>query len=108
MPTIPGVLRAAAAACPDREAVGTPSERLTFATLLDRVRRFSAAAVAAGLSHGDRVAIVDRPLATVGQRKGGGADERGSAYVVRQVRDLREYQLQVGQVVAVPPGPPAR
>jgi acyl-CoA synthetase (AMP-forming)/AMP-acid ligase II len=57
LPTIPAVLRAAAAAVPDREAVVTPAERLTFAMLLERVRRFSAAAVAAGLSHGDRVAI---------------------------------------------------
>ncbi len=57
MTTIPAVLRAAVEATPDREAVVTPDERLTFAALLDRVRRFSAAAVAAGLSHGDRVAI---------------------------------------------------
>jgi len=57
LPTIPAVLRAAAAAVPDREAVVTPSARLTFASLLEQVRRFSAAAVAAGLSHGDRVAI---------------------------------------------------
>jgi len=57
LPTIPAVLRAAADATPDREAVVTPGERLTFAQLLERVRRFSAAAVAAGLSHGDRVAI---------------------------------------------------
>jgi acyl-CoA synthetase (AMP-forming)/AMP-acid ligase II len=57
LPTIPAVLRAAADATPDREAVVTPDERLTYAQLLERVRRFSAAAVAAGLSHGDRVAI---------------------------------------------------
>jgi acyl-CoA synthetase (AMP-forming)/AMP-acid ligase II len=55
--TIPAVLRAAAAQSPDREAVVTADERLTFAALLDRVRRFSAAAVAAGLEAGDRVAI---------------------------------------------------
>ncbi|HUR51433.1 MAG TPA: FadD3 family acyl-CoA ligase [Mycobacteriales bacterium] len=57
MPTIPAVLRAAAEAAPDREAVVTPDERLTFTELLHRSRRWSAAAVAAGLSRGDRVAI---------------------------------------------------
>ena len=71
MPTIPGVLRAAAAACPDREALVTPEARLTFAELLERVRRFSAASIAAGLSHGDRVAIwapntVDWVVASLG------------------------------------------
>jgi acyl-CoA synthetase (AMP-forming)/AMP-acid ligase II len=71
LPTIPSVLRAAAEAAPDREAVVTPEERLTFADLLDRVRRFSAAAVAAGLAHGDRVAIwapntVDWVVASLG------------------------------------------
>jgi acyl-CoA synthetase (AMP-forming)/AMP-acid ligase II len=57
MSTIPAVLRAAAAAAPDREAVVTPEARVTFADLLERVRRFSAAAVAHGLQRGDRVAI---------------------------------------------------
>jgi acyl-CoA synthetase (AMP-forming)/AMP-acid ligase II len=57
MATIPAVLRAAAAATPDREAVVTPSERLTFADLLERARAFSAAALAAGIGRGDRVAI---------------------------------------------------
>jgi acyl-CoA synthetase (AMP-forming)/AMP-acid ligase II len=57
VPTIPGVLRAAAAACPEREAVVTPETRVTFAELLDRVRRFSAAVVASGLGRGDRVAL---------------------------------------------------
>jgi acyl-CoA synthetase (AMP-forming)/AMP-acid ligase II len=55
--TIPAVLRAAAAATPDREAVITPDVRLTYADLLDEVRRFSRAAIAHGLNHGDRVAI---------------------------------------------------
>jgi acyl-CoA synthetase (AMP-forming)/AMP-acid ligase II len=71
LPTIPAVLRAAAAAVPDREAVVTPGARLTFAALLDEVRRFSAAAVAAGLSPGDRVAVwapntVDWVVASLG------------------------------------------
>ncbi|HUR15109.1 MAG TPA: FadD3 family acyl-CoA ligase [Mycobacteriales bacterium] len=57
MPTIPAVLRAAAAAAPDREALVTAEVRLTFAALLDRVRRGSAACVAHGIGHGDRVAI---------------------------------------------------
>jgi acyl-CoA synthetase (AMP-forming)/AMP-acid ligase II len=57
VPTFPAVLRAAAAEAPDREAVVTADERVTFAELLDRVRRFSAGAVAAGLSAGDRVAV---------------------------------------------------
>jgi acyl-CoA synthetase (AMP-forming)/AMP-acid ligase II len=57
MDTIPAVLRAAAAATPDREAVVTPEVRLTFAELLDRARTFSRAALAAGLQHGDRVAM---------------------------------------------------
>jgi acyl-CoA synthetase (AMP-forming)/AMP-acid ligase II len=57
MSTIPAVLRAAAAAAPDREAVVTPGSRTTFAQLLQQVRRFSAAAVAHGIGHGDRVAI---------------------------------------------------
>ncbi len=57
MQTFPAVLRAAAAEAPDREAVVTADERLTFAQLLDRVRRFSAAAIAHGLEPGDRVAI---------------------------------------------------
>jgi acyl-CoA synthetase (AMP-forming)/AMP-acid ligase II len=71
LPTIPAVLRAAAAAVPDREAVVTPAQRLTYAQLLERVRRFSAAPVAAALSHGDRVAIwapntVDWVVASLG------------------------------------------
>ncbi len=57
MDTIPAVLRAAAAATPDREAVVTADARLTFAELLARVRLFSRAAVASGLQHGDRVAM---------------------------------------------------
>ena len=57
MPTIPAVLRAAAAATPDREAVVTPETRLTFAELLRRVQDFSRAALGSGLRHGDRVAI---------------------------------------------------
>jgi acyl-CoA synthetase (AMP-forming)/AMP-acid ligase II len=57
MSTIPAVLRAAAAETPDREAVVTNHERLTFAALLDRARAFSAAALASGITHGDRVAI---------------------------------------------------
>ena len=57
MDTIPAVLRAAAAATPDREAVVTPKVRLTFAELLDRARTFSRAALASGLQQGDRVAM---------------------------------------------------
>jgi acyl-CoA synthetase (AMP-forming)/AMP-acid ligase II len=57
MPTIPAVLRAAAADTPDREAVVTPDVRLTYAQLLDRVRTFSRAALASGVVHGDRVAV---------------------------------------------------
>jgi acyl-CoA synthetase (AMP-forming)/AMP-acid ligase II len=55
--TIPAVLRAAAAAAPDREALVTADARLTFAELLDRARTFSRAALASGLQHGDRVGI---------------------------------------------------
>jgi acyl-CoA synthetase (AMP-forming)/AMP-acid ligase II len=57
MSTIPGVLRAAAAAAPDREAVVTPESRLTFAQLLERVQAGSAACLAHGIGHGDRVAV---------------------------------------------------
>ena len=57
MSTIPAVLRAAAAQTPDREAVVTAQERLTFSALLDRARAFSAAALASGIRPGDRVAI---------------------------------------------------
>src|SRR3954452_1777061 len=57
MDTIPAVLRAAAAEAPDREALVTPETRLTFAELLQRVRVGSAACVAHGIGHGDRVAI---------------------------------------------------
>ena len=57
MDTIPAVLRAAAAAAPDREAVVTPGSRLTFAELLQQVRRASAAWLAHGIGHGDRVAV---------------------------------------------------
>ena len=57
MATIPAVLRAAAGEVPDREAVVTPEVRLTFAQLLDRVRTFSSAALAAGIGAGDRVAL---------------------------------------------------
>ncbi|MCU1594197.1 MAG: Long-chain-fatty-acid--CoA ligase [Frankiales bacterium] len=57
MDTIPAVLRAAAAATPDREAVVTPEVRLTFAELLDRSQTFSRAALASGLQPGDRVAM---------------------------------------------------
>jgi HIP---CoA ligase len=57
MSTIPAVLRAAAAATPDREAVVTPESRLTFVQLLERVRVGSAACLAHGIGHGDRVAV---------------------------------------------------
>src|SRR5690242_14828362 len=57
MNTIPAVLRAAVAEVPDREAVVTPEARLTYAQLLDRVQTFSRAALASGISPGDRVAI---------------------------------------------------
>ncbi len=57
MTTIPAVLRAAVAEAPDREALVTSEQRLTFAELLQRVQGFSAAAIARGIEHGDRVAI---------------------------------------------------
>ena len=57
MSTIPAVLRAAAAAAPDREALVTPEIRLTFAELLAQVRMFSRAARASGISHGDRIGM---------------------------------------------------
>ena len=57
MSTIPAVLRSAAAAAPDREALVTPQGRLTFAELLEQVRRFSGAALASGIKSGDRVGI---------------------------------------------------
>jgi HIP---CoA ligase len=57
MPTIPAVLRAAAAAAPDREALVTAELRLTFAELLQRSRAFSVAMIGKGIQHGDRVAI---------------------------------------------------
>ena len=67
MSTIPGVLRAAAAAAPDREAVVTPESRLTFAQLLERVQAGSAACLAHGIGHGDRVAV---PMAAPGVAAG--------------------------------------
>ena len=57
MDTIPAVLRAAAADAPDREALVTPEVRLTYAALLERVQVASAAWLAAGVGHGDRVAV---------------------------------------------------
>jgi len=57
MSTFPAVLRAAALAAPDREAVVTADERVTFQQLLERVRLFSRAAVARGWERGDRIAI---------------------------------------------------
>ena len=57
MSTIPAVLRSAAAAAPEREALVTPQGRLTFAELLEQVRRFSGAALASGIKSGDRVGI---------------------------------------------------
>ncbi len=57
MSTIPAVLRDAAAQVPDREALVTPDERLTYAQLLSRVRAFSAAALGSGIAAGDRVAM---------------------------------------------------
>jgi acyl-CoA synthetase (AMP-forming)/AMP-acid ligase II len=55
--TIPAVLRAAAAATPDREALVTREARLTFAELLEQVRTFSRAALASGVRPGDRVGL---------------------------------------------------
>ncbi len=55
--TLPALLRAAASDTPDGEAVVTPEARLTFGGLLTQTRAFSAAALGAGLQHGDRVAI---------------------------------------------------
>jgi acyl-CoA synthetase (AMP-forming)/AMP-acid ligase II len=57
MSTIPAVLRAAATETPDREAVVTSEERLSFSDLQERACAFAAAAMAHGIEHGDRVAI---------------------------------------------------
>lgn len=55
--TFPGVLAAAVAAAPDREAVVASGERLTYAELDARVLETARAAHAHGWRHGDRVAI---------------------------------------------------
>lgn len=57
METIPGVLRDAAARFGDRPAVTDGEVRLTFADLLQRVRRTAASLVELGLQPGERVAI---------------------------------------------------
>jgi len=55
--TLPGLVRAAAGAFPDREAVVDGDTRLTFAGLAAEVERCAAALVASGVEAGDRVAI---------------------------------------------------
>ena len=66
-----GPPRAAAATTPDREALVTADERLTFADLLARSQRSPPARSRAGIRHGDRVAIwapngVDWAVAALG------------------------------------------
>ena len=55
--TFPALLRSAAAEVPDREALVTPTARLSFADLLAQVQVFSSAALQAGIRRGDRVAV---------------------------------------------------
>jgi HIP---CoA ligase len=55
--TLPGLVRAAAEAFADREAVVDGDTRLTFAGLAAEVERCAAALVASGVEAGDRVAI---------------------------------------------------
>ena len=57
MTTIPEVVRGAVERFADREALVDGDRRWTFAQLADDVRRAAKAFVAAGLEHGDRVAI---------------------------------------------------
>ncbi|NXY97625.1 AMP-binding protein, partial [Streptomyces sp. BR123] len=55
--SIPGLVRAAAARHADREAVVDGRTRLTYAQLGERIERAAAAALAAGIEPGDRVAV---------------------------------------------------
>ncbi len=55
--TIPAALHAAAASWPDRASVVDADVSLSFADLLDRVRRVAQGYVALGLSKGDRVCL---------------------------------------------------
>ena len=57
MTTIPEVVRGAVERFADREALVDGDRRWTFTQLADDVRRAAKAFVAAGLEHGDRVAI---------------------------------------------------
>ena len=57
MSTIPEVLRAAAAAAPDREVLVTDAARVTFAELAEQVQVFARAALASGVQPGDRVGV---------------------------------------------------
>ncbi len=56
-PTIPGLLRATAGAHPSTEAVVDAGRRITYADLLERVRRAAAALMASGVEPGDTVAV---------------------------------------------------
>ncbi|MDE3203779.1 MAG: FadD3 family acyl-CoA ligase [Acidobacteriota bacterium] len=55
--TIPGLLRATAGAHPSTEAVVDAGRRITYADLLERVRRAAAALMASGVEPGDTVAV---------------------------------------------------
>src|SRR4051812_21259009 len=55
--TLPAVVAEAAAERPEGEALVFRDVRLTFADLHREVQRFAAAALAAGVQHGDRTAI---------------------------------------------------
>ena len=55
--TIPALVAYAAEHFPDREALVDGPVRLSFAELAEQVRRTSAALIASGVKHGDKVAI---------------------------------------------------
>ncbi|RSS82336.1 AMP-binding protein [Streptomyces sp. WAC06614] len=55
--SIPGLVRAAATAYADREAVVDGRTRISYAQLGERVERAAAACIAAGVEPGDRVAV---------------------------------------------------
>lgn len=56
-PTIPAMAAATAERFGDRLAIADGDERITYAELFERARRFGAALVASGVAPGDRVAV---------------------------------------------------
>ena len=104
MDTIPGALRAAAASYADHPAYVESGTTLTFAELLDRVRRTAATYVGWGLAPGQRIGLwapnsIDWVVAGLAISYAGGTlvplNSRYTAYEVADILDRTEAKIVV-------------